>query len=58
MRQRAAGWGRVVAGHVQEAELCSEVAGGLEGCKQGLTWSDLPFKLSLLSFLPSQTQHS
>lgn len=51
------GWGRVVAGHVQEAELCSEVAGGLEGCKQGLTWSDLPFKLSLLSFLPSQTQH-
>lgn len=36
MRQRAAGWGRVVAGHVQEAELCSEVAGGLEGCKHSL----------------------
>lgn len=33
MRRRAAGWGRVVAGHVQEAELCSEVAGGLEGYK-------------------------
>lgn len=48
----------MVAGRVQETELCPEVAGGLEGCKQGLTWSDLPFKRSLLSFFPSQTQHS
>lgn len=49
---------RLVAGHVQKAELRSEVAGGLESYTQRLTWSDLPFKGPLLSFLPSQTQHS